>query len=321
MNEIISKNRTAIMGFAMMSIMLFHQPFFYGNPFVDFFHLYGFWGVEVFLFVSGFGIVHSLKKNSLAIYYTNRLKRLLPSCLLVGIGKYVLVQMGFVEFSNAHVVLLLTNLYLWYIYAILAFYLIAPLLYKGICEYGILLFIGVCLFSYGCTIIPFGDSQFYLINHLGWITSRLPVFMMGMMYAASPINISVKKTVIIGAVFFVVCMILQLGSIMVKYQWKVPYLNLLLLFATPMLCVLGSYMNKWATKIKLSRVVSFFGTFSLELYLWHEYIFWNAVRDERFSAIHPSILFVLALTLSFLLAYLTQLLAKWIQNRMWNRVP
>lgn len=98
MNEIISKNRTAIMGFAMMSIMLFHQPFFYGNPFVDFFHLYGFWGVEVFLFVSGFGIVHSLKKNSLAIYYTNRLKRLLPSCLLVGIGKYVLVQMGFVCF-------------------------------------------------------------------------------------------------------------------------------------------------------------------------------------------------------------------------------
>lgn len=42
------------MGFAMISIMLFHQPFFYRNPFVDFFHLFGYWGVEVFLFVSGF---------------------------------------------------------------------------------------------------------------------------------------------------------------------------------------------------------------------------------------------------------------------------
>lgn len=57
------------MGFAMISIMLFHQPFFFDNLFVGFFHLFGYWGVEVFLFVSGFGIVHSLKKNSIPVYY------------------------------------------------------------------------------------------------------------------------------------------------------------------------------------------------------------------------------------------------------------
>lgn len=72
-NRLISKYRTRIMGCAMIAIMLFHQPFFYSNPLVDFFHLYGFWGVEVFLFVSGFGVVYSLRKNSLKQYYINSL--------------------------------------------------------------------------------------------------------------------------------------------------------------------------------------------------------------------------------------------------------
>lgn len=118
-NRLISKYRTRIMGCAMIAIMLFHQPFFYSNPLVDFFHLYGFWGVEVFLFVSGFGVVYSLRKNSLKQYYINRFKRLFPACIIVGICKLIFSFLGFKEFIVSNTFLLVTNIYLWYIYAII----------------------------------------------------------------------------------------------------------------------------------------------------------------------------------------------------------
>ena len=61
----------------MLSIMLFHQYFTSAAPF-NLFHHFGYWGVEVFLFLSGMGMVHSIEKNSLKVYYKRRLLRLLP---------------------------------------------------------------------------------------------------------------------------------------------------------------------------------------------------------------------------------------------------
>ena len=314
--EIISKNRTAIMGFAMISIMLFHQPFFFRNPFVDFFHLFGYWGVEVFLFVSGFGIVYSLKKNSIPIYYKNRLKRLLPSCLLVGLGKFVFVKMGFVSHIPVNTLLLLTSIYLWYIYAIVVYYILAPLLYKALNKSAIALFICICIFSFVCNFIPFGDSDLYFIKYIGWITSRLPVFVLGMIYALCPIKFSVKKTMIIGGGLLIICMILRLGIMIPKFHWHFPHTNLIILFATPMLCILFSYMHTFANKLKLSQISLFFGKFSLELYLWHEYIFWNI--NECFSFINPYVRCTIAVTISIILAYLTHMLANYIQNNDLN---
>lgn len=313
--EIISKNRTAIMGFAMISIMLFHQPFFFRNPFVDFFHLFGYWGVEVFLFVSGFGVVYSLKKNSIPIYYKNRLKRLLPSCLLAGFGKFIFVKMGFVNHIPVNTLLLLTSIYLWYIYALVIYYILAPLLYKILNKSAVAFFISVCVFSFVCNYIPFGDSDHYFIKYIGWITSRLPVFVLGMVYALYPIKFSIKHTMIIGVVLLFISMILRLGITIPKFHWHFPHTNLFILFATPMLCVFFSYMHTFASKLKLTQVSLFFGNFSLELYLWHEYLFWNIYKDERFSSLNLYVKCALAVSISIFLAYLTHLLAKYIQDK------
>ena len=50
----------------------------------------GYIGVEVFLFISGFGIAHSLAKNSLGQYYKNRVIRLIPACILFDLCKIAL---------------------------------------------------------------------------------------------------------------------------------------------------------------------------------------------------------------------------------------
>ena len=51
------------MGLSMLSIMLFHQYLSSVFPF-NFFHNFGYWGVDVFLFLSGAGLVYSLNKNT-----------------------------------------------------------------------------------------------------------------------------------------------------------------------------------------------------------------------------------------------------------------
>ena len=129
-NTIIKENKLYIMGCAMIAILLVHQPFFFGNYFVDFFHMYGLWGVELFLFVSGFGIVYSLKKNTTKKFYAHRVKRMLPTCLIVGILKFIISFFGFKEDIHNNLLLLITNLYMWFIYAIAVYYLVSPLLYK-----------------------------------------------------------------------------------------------------------------------------------------------------------------------------------------------
>lgn len=294
----------------MISIMLFHQPFFFGNLFVDFFHLYGQWGVDVFLFVSGFGLAHSLKKNSIPTFYKNRCKRIVPACLLVGIIKYILMRTGFKHYTHDNIFLLLTNTYLWYIYAIIVYYIFSPCIYKFIEKFRIWGLILICLLSYGFTYIPFHNSPFFLINHIGWISARLPVFVLGMYLTLHPLNMDKKVLILIGFAFFVICMGLQLGSIMVKYQWKVPYLSILLLPSIPMLCIAFTIIKKYADMMKIGFIIDYIGTYSLEFYLWHEYIYKNIAQHPLFSNLEACSQCIVALSIILLFVIITSFLVK-----------
>lgn len=87
MNNNISKSRSMLMGLAMVAILLFHQEFVKGNPILDFFNHYGHWGVQIFIFVSGFGIWYALNKDnySLKAFYARRLIRIMPASILGGV--------------------------------------------------------------------------------------------------------------------------------------------------------------------------------------------------------------------------------------------
>lgn len=89
-NALISKYRMPVMGISMVSIMLYHENWIADGIFFEWVRMLGYIGVEVFLFISGFGIAHSLAKNSLGRYYKNRIIRLMPACILFGLCKIVL---------------------------------------------------------------------------------------------------------------------------------------------------------------------------------------------------------------------------------------
>ena len=307
----------------MLAIMLFHQPFFFNNYFVDFFHIYGYWGVELFLFISGFGIAHSLNKNTTKQFYINRAQRIIPSCLTVGICKVFFFYLGFNEHSNPNILLLITNIYLWYIYAITTYYVFSPFFYKLIKRYGLWVIILSCVFSIVCHYIPFDKNELYLINHIGWITARLPIYLLGMYITIKPIKIRIRTIGTIGTIFLLLCMFLQLGSKMIKYKWNIFYLNIPLLFATPLLCLLCSYIKNITTKIKIHPLIELIGKYSLELYLWHEYIFWNIYRNSLFTNINAHgkcIIAVITIILFVTITcYIKGLLLKYLNyNRLYN---
>ena len=302
----------------MIAILLVHQPFFFDNYFVDFFHMYGLWGVELFLFISGFGIVYSLSKNTSRIFYIHRIKRMLPTSIIIGVLKLLFSRLGFKEDTHSNFLLLVTNLYIWYIYAITVYYLISPILFKLLKRYGLWVVLFTCVFSLLCRYIPFGNSPYYLINHIGWITGRLPIytFTFGMYVALKPINFKISTINVVGFLFFIICLVLRAGSIMVKYKWNVPYIYILLLLATPMLCVFCSYVKRVFQKINCLVILEYLGKYSLELFLWHTYIYWNIFKNSTFDNCNSYVKALLSLCLILLLTKITIIIRDYITDRV-----
>lgn len=89
-NKVTSEYRTAIMGIAMLSVMLFHQYFTSISPF-NALHNFGCWGVDLFLFLSSMGLARSLEQNPIPIFYKRRFKRIIPRCILCGTTKYIVI--------------------------------------------------------------------------------------------------------------------------------------------------------------------------------------------------------------------------------------
>ena len=69
----ISLNRGALMGFAIMWVFLFHVGGI-GVPWIDTFCSKGYLGVDIFFFLSGWGLCYSLSKDpNITQFYKRRI--------------------------------------------------------------------------------------------------------------------------------------------------------------------------------------------------------------------------------------------------------
>ena len=59
----LSKYRGFLMGFAILWVMYFHIPLKFATEVGWFIHRIGFYGVDIFLFLSGLGVYYSLTKD------------------------------------------------------------------------------------------------------------------------------------------------------------------------------------------------------------------------------------------------------------------
>lgn len=79
--EFLEKNRAWLMGLSILWIIAFHYCYYSAllpNPVLGFLFGKGYLGVDVFMFLSAYGLCFSLEKNTIGHYYARRAKRLFP---------------------------------------------------------------------------------------------------------------------------------------------------------------------------------------------------------------------------------------------------
>lgn len=281
--DLLSKYRTGIMGIAMISIILFHQKFITTGCVYEFFYKTGHWGVDVFLFVSGMGLTYSLNKNSIKQFYINRAKRLIIPCAICGVLRIGLVVCGWdaLIVANDTWILLLTCLNLWFIYALCYYYPLAPLIYKLIKKYGIIVFIiisAVCFFNK----IPFAEYK-YAIRTLSFVVGRLPVFVFGMYVTIKGIDFRNKYLLLCSMLSFAFALWVAYTEFWKHSSFEYGWMYIFIMFGVPFMCYCYIAVIKLFAMLKINKLIHVIGVYSLEIYLWHEFVFANMMKFSPIS--------------------------------------
>lgn len=278
--ERISRYKAHLMGIAVMIVVYGHLLYYHSGLMnyddLNFTEWYTLGSVEMFIFISGFGIYQSLRKNRDSwTFYGRRLGRLLPSyvpvllayCaggMLAGqmrIGEAVgnLTAMGW-WFQTG-------NQFNWYVPAILILYLLSPLFFDCIQHK-----------KSGWVF-----AALVILNIAGWrsnllmAVSRFPTYFLGMYMGAQYAEgkYPTKKQLWIWSIVGVVAMALVPYFFLYQKRllWYYGMFWNLFFFSTPA-CMFGvtkllELHEKCAMGRGVNKVLSFLGTRSFEIYLCH----------------------------------------------------
>lgn len=136
---IVGKSRAFVMGIAILGVVMYHGKFVCQSELTKLLIYFGDSGVDIFLFISGFGVVHSLAKNSASTFFKNRLKKILPATYLylIAYAIYRYTGGGSLTFPEITGWISLTGYWAgltrqanWYIYTSMLLYALSPLLYS-----------------------------------------------------------------------------------------------------------------------------------------------------------------------------------------------
>lgn len=289
---LINRYRTALMGFAALWILMFHEwvPVFAGygrlGAAEEFVKRIGFCGVDIFLFLSGIGMTYSIKKSkSLQAFYYKRLKRILFPFVAAAVIRACLEHWPMGTFwkciSGVSFYTEDIYLFLWFVPAILTFYLLFPLYYRffekasdKIIFSGCILLIWLLLSN-----MARGTARVDLYG----FTNRIPIFLIGILMGYFFQNRSVafdRMTWIFFGLLLVLGLYLEYLSSYTGMYILVPVSdccvpNILIAVSTSfLLCrfleLLQGNRYVWRIGDFLTGIFGFYGKFTLELYCIQE---------------------------------------------------
>ncbi len=282
----ISRYKGALMGIAIL-IVVYGHLLYYHSGLMDYTQLnitewYTVGSVDIFLFLSGFGIYHSLCKNADPLQFMQRrLTRLLPSYLpfILIYCAYMLLT-GWMTKWQA-----LGNLttfgwwtqigaqFNWYIPTLLVLYLLSPLLFSILERYGRKsLWLLVLLFLLDAACV--GTSLMMGV-------SRFPVYFLGMFLGreAAQGRQPTRRHLAFSGVLAVLSMIALYFLVvyfpegMARYGlWWHPFL-----ISTPGCLYFTTWLLEkhegWTPTRYLNRGLSYLGGRSFEIYLCHIFVY------------------------------------------------
>lgn len=323
----ISKYRTFLMGLAMLSILLFHftedcvNLNYHRNTLVTGYKNYiGSSGVDIFLFLSGFGLYYSYKKNpDKKTFYRKRFVKILIPYFLVAIPAwiikdFVLSDVGIKQYVKD--VLFLSffqdgTKWMWYILMILICYIIFPNVFeaaeskKSIVK----LLIAFVMVTVIAVILRLCNEE--LFGYVNIALLRFPVFFLGTFVGKAAYQDKKITTGVYILFVFAVFTILfksSSGTIISRYILGAFSIACFIFIAV----ILDILSRKNIHLTPLVKVVEWFGNYSLELYLTHVTIrkIMNQVGLHTCRIRYECLLIILAIIASLGLRKLTNFINK-----------
>lgn len=325
--------KQGFMGFAALWIYIYHVwlPVFGGVPVLGrleaIIKYVGFSGVDLFFFLSGGGLVFSIQKGSVLRFYQRRLERIVIPYLLIGICYALLNSWSVLLFLSriSGVYFYTKSMYgfLWYVPAILTFYLLFPAYYYFFSRAKNRTLFTVIVLSVWLALSILLKNT--LREDLYGFTNRIPIFLIGV-YCGQRMQ---DKNDTLPRWFPLLSAALLLGGIALSYLTNV--LKVEILFPVSNACfpnilmTLGiMFLVPWVIRRVIRREISplkrffnFFGTISLTFYCTQELLL---RLYERFFGFHNPIvdnliLFAVITLLSYLLYRLVELILRLLKGK------
>ena len=302
---LLHRYRSAVMGFAALWILMFHVwiPMFDRWPHIAMVESYlqriGFCGVDIFLFLSGMGMVYSIgKSESLPLFYYKRIKRILFPFVFVAVLRCVTESWPAVEFwkniSGFNFYGKDMYTFLWFVPMIMTFYLLFPLYYRFFAGSSNKIF-----FTCGALMLWLIGTLYVrttLREDLFGFTNRIPIFLIGILAGWLAQNREVVFDRLMWGILILMCILggyLAYLSCFGGMYILVPVSeccvpNILMAVSLSFLIPGGLYLisEKWRGKVvgrAFSGILSFYGMFTLEFYCIQEWLggkIISAMREE-----------------------------------------
>ncbi len=281
----ISESRSFLMGWAIISVMVLHccgwahiSLVSYPLHIVDIICSPVFTGV--FMFVSGYGLYFSLYKNSnVKEFYKRRFTRLVLPFLIMATPFYsyywLLGNMSFGEFLLSETTLynfVVSNNGMWYIGASLIMYILSPYIYRimgsSIKRAVICGVIMTALFVSLSLSIHMFLPDYSTRTSILW--DKLAIFIVGMIFGYLTL-----RTKLMGGIIWLI--IISLFVVLAMSRNKSEFVEIYYPQAKELLSILViSTLFHYTRRMKFISVfqivLSWFGKYSLELYVFHMFL-------------------------------------------------
>lgn len=301
----VSDNRTFFMGLAMIAIVCFHHAWTVIPVFSGVTSQFGLWGVDIFLFLSGFGCVYALNKYTTSTFFRKRALRLLPTCFVIGLMVYCADLYFQAERTHTLFVFRILSLHRWYIQCIIICYALTPLAFLILKRYGgwgLIAMVSVAIVAE--LFIP--DMDIWRVK---WIFGRIPVFLIGMYLAIFDIRLS-RREYAVSCISLVFAVITRCRGGYFVFQW-----TYFLAAAMPFICETLCTLRSVCEKFHIYKFVELMGLYSLEIYLIHEYTFWF-LYEQSIPLMGMYVLFVVIVAIfSWIAKNSVNLLIKLFSNK------
>ena len=296
--QLLSRYRLPIMGFATLWILVFHV----WKPVLgqwdrllwieNFIKGIGFCGVDIFLLVSGLGLVYAIEKYDLKTFYLRRFFHVYPAFLFAAFGigffrgwslKEILEKVLLIRFFGNSI-----YSYLWYVPAALLFYLFFPLYYRFFKRAKNKYWFVMGTFAVWYVLSIFLDG--IMRRDFYGITNRIPIFVVGVLIGWLIQNEEIEFKIrhwILAVIMLGIGVILAYLTTFKEMYLLVPVSNCCLpnFCMALALCFLLANLFHWIDTCwkkpgkTVLKVFSFFGGLSLPLYCIQEYIHTDIMKN------------------------------------------